>query len=80
MRSSLARILEERPGALPAQWRFWLIVGLIALGGAVLRALLHDYGLPWVHSIEGSRSGWLSTGSGACSPQMYSSRSPLTRP
>ncbi len=47
MRSSLARILEERPGALPAQWRFWLIVGLIALGGAVLRVLMHDYYLPW---------------------------------
>ncbi len=32
--------------------RFWLIVGLIALGGGALRVLLHDYGLPWVHSIE----------------------------
>ena len=39
MRSSLARILEGRPGALPAQWRFWLIVGLIALMGRVLRVL-----------------------------------------
>ncbi len=32
--------------------RFWLIVGLIALGGAVLRVLIHDYGLPWFEEID----------------------------
>ena len=58
MRSSLARILEERPGALPAQWRFWLIIGLIALGGGTLRVLLHDYGLPWIDNKD-EASLWL---------------------
>ena len=34
--------------------RFWLIVGLIALGGGALRLLMHDYFLPWYgHGDEG---------------------------
>ena len=45
--SMWAKALLLRP-----ERRFWLIVGLIALGGGALRLLLHDYGLPWVHSIE----------------------------
>ncbi len=36
------------PGGLVKRERhFWLIVGLITLGGAVLRVLMHDYHLPW---------------------------------
>ena len=32
--------------------RFWLMVGLIALGGAVLRGLVHEYGLPYIDDID----------------------------
>ena len=32
--------------------RFWLIVGLITLGGAILRLLTHDYGLPYIEYID----------------------------
>ncbi len=39
--------------------RFWLVVGLITLGGAVLRVLVHDYGLPWIHHSD-QASLWLS--------------------
>ncbi len=45
--SMWAKALLLRP-----ERRFWLIVGLIALGGGALRVLVHDYSLPWVHSIE----------------------------
>ena len=40
--SMWAKALLLRP-----ERRFWLIVGLIALGGGALRVLMHDYGLPW---------------------------------
>ena len=34
--------------------RFWLIIGLITLGGGALRLLMHDYFLPWYgHGDEG---------------------------
>lgn len=32
--------------------RFWLIVSLFTLGGAVLRILVHDFGLPWFVVID----------------------------
>lgn len=32
--------------------RFWLLVGLIALVGAWLRLLVHDFGLPWFEEID----------------------------
>ncbi|MCY3944722.1 MAG: hypothetical protein OXF44_00375 [Anaerolineaceae bacterium] len=32
--------------------RFWLIVGLITLGGAILRLLTHDYGLPYIEYTD----------------------------
>ncbi len=41
------RRLPARP-----EHRFWLIVGLITLGGAVSRLLIHDYGLPWFEEID----------------------------
>ena len=73
--SMWAKALLLRP-----ERRFWLIVGLIALGGGALRVLVHDYSLPWVHSIE-EITIWLAIhGERACSPQMSSSRSPFTRP
>ena len=40
--SMWAKALLLRP-----ERRFWLIVGLIALGGGALRVLMHDYYLPW---------------------------------
>ena len=40
--SMWAKALLLRP-----EHRFWLIVGLIALGGGALRVLMHDYFLPW---------------------------------
>ena len=41
--------LATVPGRAPAgpDRRFWLIVGLITVGSAVLRVLTHDYNLPW---------------------------------
>ena len=39
--------------------RFWLIVGLITLGGGALRVLVHDYGLPWIHHSD-QVSLWLT--------------------
>ena len=39
-------------GLAGAERRFWLIVGLITLGGAVARFLIHDYGLPWFEEID----------------------------
>ena len=32
--------------------RFWLVVGLITFGGAILRLLIHDYGLPYIEYID----------------------------
>ncbi|MCY4525988.1 MAG: glycosyltransferase family 39 protein, partial [Anaerolineaceae bacterium] len=32
--------------------RFWLIVGLITLGGAILRVQIHDFHLPWLEKAD----------------------------
>ena len=45
--STWAKALLLRP-----ERRFWLMVGLIALGGAVLRGLVHEYGLPYIDDID----------------------------
>ena len=52
--SMWAKALLLRP-----ERRFWLIVGLIALGGGALRVLVHDYGLPWLHHSD-QASLWLT--------------------
>ena len=46
-----ASIALRRALACP-QRRFWLIVGLITLGGAILRLLTHDYGLPYIEYTD----------------------------
>ena len=50
----LLRTVAALPGHLTAgpERRFWLIVGLITLGGAILRAQMHDFGLPWFDSSD----------------------------
>ena len=46
--------------------RFWLIVGVITLGGAGLRLLVHDQGLPGpTRTGTKSRSGRWCSGSAA---------------
>ena len=46
-----ASIALRRALACP-QRRFWLIVGLITLGGAILRVQIHDFNLPWFDERE----------------------------
>ena len=39
-------------GLAGTERRFWLIVGLITLGGAVLRLLIYDHGLPYLEHTD----------------------------
>ena len=48
---SISATLPGRALASPKR-RFWLIVGLITLGGAILRLLTHDYGLPYIEYTD----------------------------
>ena len=54
MRSKNVRnaIAGGRALLLQPDRRFWLIVGLITLGGAVLRLLVHDRGLPYIENTD----------------------------
>lgn len=54
MAASIRHSLPARlPGVLAKpDRRFWLIVGLIILGGAIARLLVHDYDLPWIGYID----------------------------
>ena len=48
------RTVAKMPGRALAgpERRFWLIVGLITLGGAILRVQIHDFDLPWLDKAD----------------------------
>ena len=74
--SMWAKALLLRP-----ERRFWLIVGLIALGGGALRVLDARLRSALVHSIARDHDlARDSRGAGPAAPQMFSSQSPAIHP
>ena len=74
--SMWAKALLLRP-----ERRFWLIVGLIALGGGALRLLMHDYFLPWYgHGDEGRIVRGVLGLRGLLPPEIYKATRRLSSP